>query len=160
MRAEGLEPTRISPQAPKTCASANSATPALPAFCRNCRADANPLTRRRQSRPSHPAISLPRLSRARTKSPRQSSNGDPCVTRAAFNFSALRHARHGIEFSTLSKWLHQERLAHDPPVNFQEVALPTPGTRWAVYAASMGRGKTQGEIDRSASLNKSATGRA
>ena len=28
MRAEGLEPTRISPQAPKTCASANSATPA------------------------------------------------------------------------------------------------------------------------------------
>ena len=44
MRAEGLEPTRISPQAPKTCASANSATPALPAFCRNCGADAIPLT--------------------------------------------------------------------------------------------------------------------
>ena len=28
VRAEGLEPPRISPQAPKTCASANSATPA------------------------------------------------------------------------------------------------------------------------------------
>ena len=28
MRTEGLEPTRISPQAPKTCASANSATSA------------------------------------------------------------------------------------------------------------------------------------
>jgi hypothetical protein len=64
------------------------------------------------------------------------------------SFSALRHARHGIEFSTLSKWLHQERLAHDPAVNFQEVVLPTPGTRWAVevispqgwtvHAASMG----------------------
>ena len=43
---------------------------------------------------------------------------------------------HDIGLSTLTKWLHQERLAHNPAVKFQEVVLPTPGTWWAVEVVS------------------------
>jgi len=43
---------------------------------------------------------------------------------------------HGIGLSTLSKWLHQERLGHNPAVSFQEVVLPTPAPRWGVKIVS------------------------
>ena len=45
-------------------------------------------------------------------------------------------ARHGIGFSTLSKWLQQECRTGDPAVSFQEVVLPTAAPRWAVEAVS------------------------
>ena len=44
--------------------------------------------------------------------------------------------QHGVGLSTISKWLQRERLAGNPPVNFQEVVLPTPTTSWAVEVVS------------------------
>jgi hypothetical protein len=45
-------------------------------------------------------------------------------------------ARHGIGFSTLSKWLQCEGKATLPPVKFQEVRLPNPTLRWPIEVVS------------------------
>src|SRR5271168_1127366 len=45
-------------------------------------------------------------------------------------------ARHGVGFSTLSKWLQDERRTGDPAVSFQEVVMPPTDTRWAVEVIS------------------------
>ena len=39
-------------------------------------------------------------------------------------------ARHGIGYSTLSKWLRLERDVGPAKVSFQEVRLPNPTPRW------------------------------
>jgi len=44
--------------------------------------------------------------------------------------------RHGIGLSTLSKWLRHESKQSSPPVKFQEVALPSVTSRWAVEVVS------------------------
>jgi hypothetical protein len=45
-------------------------------------------------------------------------------------------ARHGVGYSTLSKWLRLERDAVPAKVSFQEVRLPNPTTRWPVEVVS------------------------
>ena len=45
-------------------------------------------------------------------------------------------ARHGVGFSTLSKWLQDERRTGDPAVSFQEVVMPPAAMRWAVEVTS------------------------
>ncbi len=45
-------------------------------------------------------------------------------------------ARHGVGFSTLSKWLQDERHAGKPAVSFQEMVMPTAATKWAVEVTS------------------------
>ena len=45
-------------------------------------------------------------------------------------------ARHGIGYSTLSKWLRLERDAVPAKVQFQEVRLPNPTPRWPIEVVS------------------------
>jgi transposase-like protein len=45
-------------------------------------------------------------------------------------------ARHGIGFSTLSKWLRLERDAVPAKVKFQEVQLLNPTPRWPIEVVS------------------------
>ena len=45
-------------------------------------------------------------------------------------------ARHGIGYSTLSKWLRLERDVGPAKVSFQEVRLPNPTPRWPVEVVS------------------------
>jgi transposase-like protein len=45
-------------------------------------------------------------------------------------------ARHGIGFSTLSKWLRLERDVGPAKVSFQEVRLPNPTSRWPIEVVS------------------------
>lgn len=45
-------------------------------------------------------------------------------------------ARPGIGLSTLGKWLKREEQAAVPPVEFQELKLPTSGSRWPVEVVS------------------------
>ena len=45
-------------------------------------------------------------------------------------------ARHGIGFSTLSKWLRLERAVGPAKVSFQEVRLPNPPPRWPIEVVS------------------------
>jgi transposase-like protein len=45
-------------------------------------------------------------------------------------------ARHGVGFSTLSKWLQDEHRTGDPAVSFQEMVVPTAAMRWAVEVIS------------------------
>jgi len=45
-------------------------------------------------------------------------------------------ARHGVGFSTLSKWLQDERPTGDPAVSFQEMVVPSTATKWAVEVTS------------------------
>ena len=45
-------------------------------------------------------------------------------------------ARHGIGFSTLSKWLRLERDVGPAKVSFQEVRLPNPTPRWPIEVVS------------------------
>jgi len=44
--------------------------------------------------------------------------------------------RHGVGFSTLSKWLRLDRDAVPTKVKFQEVRLSTPTSRWPVEVVS------------------------
>jgi transposase-like protein len=45
-------------------------------------------------------------------------------------------ARHGIGYSTLSKWLRLERDVGPAKVSFQEVRLPNPTPRWPIEVVS------------------------
>ena len=45
-------------------------------------------------------------------------------------------ARHGLGFSTLTRWLSQERTAATSPIQFAEVPLPAASTAWAVEIVS------------------------
>jgi len=45
-------------------------------------------------------------------------------------------ARHGIGFSTLSKWLRLERDAVPTKVKFQELRLPNSTPRWPIEVVS------------------------
>ena len=44
--------------------------------------------------------------------------------------------RHGVGLSTLVKWLRLERDAVPAKVQFQEVRLPNPASRWPVEVVS------------------------
>ena len=45
-------------------------------------------------------------------------------------------ARYRVGFSTLSKWLQDERRTGHPAVSFQEVVMPPAAMRWAVEVIS------------------------
>jgi transposase-like protein len=45
-------------------------------------------------------------------------------------------ARHGVGFSTLSKWLQDERRTGKPALSFQEVVVPHAAMGWAVEVTS------------------------
>jgi transposase-like protein len=44
--------------------------------------------------------------------------------------------RNGVGLSTLGKWLRDEGKPASPAVNFQEVRLPNPSSRWLVEVVS------------------------